>query len=99
MASVVSEGGFNSGRLYRADGQKVYYWQLDDGWLLFKDVSRMVHGWIKRDGPADVLAAPVVESWLMRKYDRYEFENWIEGKSDSKFEVPAGYDFGPILKI
>jgi hypothetical protein len=98
---IIAQGGFNSGRLYQRDGQKIYWWQLADGWLFFKDVSRMVHGYVKREGPLAVIGAPVVPGWLMHKYDHGAFENYRPGEANLEFSLraPADFDFGPALNI
>lgn len=100
-ARVIAEGGFNTGRLYTAEGQRIYWWQLEDGWLLFKDISRMTHGWIQRGGPLFDAGRNPSPNWLMTTYDRGQFETWVPEHSEFFYaaRVPDGFDFGPGLRI
>lgn len=101
----IAQGGFNSGRLYSAEGQRIFWAQREDGWLFFRDIDRMVAAWIKREGAPAVLAAPVLPGWLMRKYDfnLYDFypvpARDADGYRPEAPEAPEDFDFGPQLRI
>lgn len=96
---MIARGGFNTGRLYRAEGQRIFWAQRDDGWLYFNDRDRMVSGWIQRDGTLP-LDRPVSPGWLMAKYDAGNFDFYPErGLDERPPEAPEGFDYGPMLRI
>lgn len=100
MVKVIVQGGFNTGRLYSDDGQKIYYWQFDDGILYFRDLSRGIDGFLRVDEVQRHF--PVIPGWLMRQYDNNQHAIWpddVQRYGHRKLAVPAGYDFGPLLRI
>lgn len=100
-ADITATGGFNTGRLYTSNGQRIFWVQLDDGWLYFHDIDRMVDGWLKRD--EKMKAMPPLPSWIVRKYDRYEVERQHPDASfthlDPALQPPADFDYGEPLNI
>lgn len=95
----IAQGGFNSGRLYRAEGQRIFWAQRADGWIYFNDIDRMIAGWIKRDGSLPI-ERPVSPNWLIAKYDAGKYEFYPEGGLQERPPlVPEGFDFGPSLRI
>ena len=70
--SIIKRGGFNTGRLYRDHGQHIYFWQTDNGWLIFRDRSRMVGGFYRRDPDSGV---PKPRE-IMAEYDAGNFQHW-----------------------
>ncbi|OHC95581.1 MAG: hypothetical protein A2792_03570 [Sphingomonadales bacterium RIFCSPHIGHO2_01_FULL_65_20] len=98
-ARVIAEGGFNTGRLYTANGQQIYWWQLSDGWLLFKDHSRMVHGWIRRTEASIARGPAISPGYLMDRYDHGKFETWCPDHRDYDYRPPVDFDFGAGLRI
>jgi hypothetical protein len=78
---IVANGGFNTGRLYTALGQRISWAQRADGWLGFVDHDRMISGWIKREDPIGILSSPIEASWLMHKYDNGKY----------KIQAPEGW--------
>ena len=100
---IVASGGFNSGRLYSRLGQRIWWVQCEDGWLYFKDVDRMIDGWIKREAPPAQLAKPVLPGWLMNKYDHRVYVDYLVDdygrQYRPEFQRPADFDFGPALRI
>lgn len=102
MASIVSSGGFNTGRLYSKPGQRIWWAQRSDGWLYFFDQDRLINGWIDRRGtPSPMLAKPVLEGWLMTKYDQgaYLMPGDRETPGMTGPTPPADLDYGPPLGI
>lgn len=101
--TVTAQGGFNTGRLYTSAGQRIYWWQLSDGWLYFKDVDRMVDGYIDRTAtPESLRLRDVIPAWLMGKYDRGPERSHPGGfrcEYNPDFVVPDAFDFGPSLRI
>lgn len=102
---VMASGGFNSGRLYGREGQRIWWVQSDDGWLYFKDIDRMIDGWIKRgeDWSDVLLAAPVLPGWLMQKYDQRAYVDYVGDdygrQYRPEYQRPADFDFGPALRL
>ena len=104
---VIAQGGFNTGRLYRQDGQKIYWWLMevseDEHQIFFKDVSRMTSGYIETLVPGLFeRGGATMPPYLMRRYDRGQLECWhkdLRCEFDPEFRVPEGYDFGPKLNI
>lgn len=102
--AIVASGGFNSGRLYSRFGQRIWWVQFEDGWLYFKDIDRMIDGWINREGlPEEQLAAPVLPGWLMRKYDLRAYVDYLVGDYGRQYrpdvQRPKDFDFGPALQL
>ena len=99
-APIIATGGFNTGRLYTTHGQRIWWAQRADGWLFFRDVDRMLSGWLLRDGslPIDRPASP---AWIMRKYDGGSYECWAPPgeMTDGNPAMPDGFDFGPALRL
>ncbi len=91
----IAQGGFNTGRLYRAEGQRIFWAQRADGWVYFNDIDRMISGWLE-----PLLIGQIFPRDVMREYDagKYEFypDPMPEGRPPS---VPDGFDFGPMLRI
>jgi len=89
--TIIAHGGFNSGRLYTAEGQRIY-WTLDaDGWLFFNDRDRMIWGWIDSDFDADVLPnAPAI----MDAYDRNAYAFIRPNQQERNPSPPADFDYG-----
>lgn len=88
---IVAQGGFNTGRLYSALGQRIFWAQRADGWLGFVDHDRMINGWIKREDPIGILVEPIIPAWLMGKYDSHAYTN---GTPDGwNVEVPKNQEY------
>ena len=106
---IIATGGFNTGRQYTAEGQRIFWAQRADGWVYFKDADRMIDGWIDRDLwgaaadtiPAAVLLAhPVAPQWLMNRYDNHKYTYKPHGDTaDRNVPVPADIDYGTALRI
>ena len=106
---IIATGGFNTGRQYTAEGQRIFWAQRADGWVYFKDADRMIDGWIDRDlwgaaadtlSAADLLAHPVSPKWLMSRYDNYKYTYKPHGDTaDRNVPVPADIDYGTALRI
>lgn len=105
---VLAEGGFNTGRLYTARGQEVYWWLVefneDHHVVFFKDTSRKVHGYIETTAPGLVkdMRAGERACWIVGCYDRGWFETWAgKGRPNLEFilKAPADYDYGKELRI
>ena len=106
---IIATGGFNTGRQYTAEGQRIFWAQRADGWVYFKDADRMIDGWMTRDLwgaaadtiPAAVLLAhPVSPQWLMSRYDSHKYTFKPYGNTaDRNVPVPADIDYGTALRI
>lgn len=106
---IIATGGFNTGRTYTAEGQRIFWAQRADGWVYFKDADRMIDGWIARDlwgaaadtlSAADLLAHPVSPQWLMNRYDNHKYTYKPHGDTaDRNVPVPADIDYGTALRI
>lgn len=106
---IIATGGFNTGRQYTAEGQRIFWAQRADGWVYFKDADRMIDGWIDRDlwgaaantiSAADLLAHPVAPQWLMNRYDNHKYTYMPHGDTaDRNVPVPADIDYGTALRI
>ena len=106
---IIAAGGFNTGRLYTAAGQRIFWAQRADGWVYFKDTDRMIDGWIDRDlwgaaadtlSAADLLAHPVSPKWLMNRYDNHKYTYKPYGDTaDRNPQAPADLDYGSALRI
>lgn len=44
--SIASQGEFNTGRKYTAEGQRIVWAQFNDGAVYFRDRSRLIDGWM-----------------------------------------------------
>jgi hypothetical protein len=84
---IAAQGGFNTGRMYRAEGQRIYWAQRPDGWLFFNDIDRMISGWIDMDDGPDILE-------ILRKYDAGEYVFSFPGQNERNPSVPDDFDFG-----
>ena len=97
--TITATGGFNTGRLYTAQGQRIFWAQRNDGWLFFNDIDRMISGWVERKATPVELTAPVLPGWLMGQYDNGDFEFYAPGQTERNPSVPDDFDFGPALRI
>lgn len=93
-SDIIATGGFNTGRLYSREGQRIYWAQRADGRVYFSDRDRMIDGVIDRDYryPADHAVTP---RWIMQFYDKHQY-NYPTGKRPS---VPDDFDYGAALRI
>jgi len=90
---IIAQGGFNSGRMYRAEGQRIFWALRPDGWLFFNDIDREVFGWIDMDNMRE--GYPDLDVYeLMNKYDSGEYRGNYPGQSERNPSVPDGVDFG-----
>jgi hypothetical protein len=104
---IIATGGFNTGRLYSREGQRIYWAQRNDGWLYFNDIDRMIDGWLPRDmhgAAADTISAaelakPVSPRWLMNRYDNHKYGYSPAERDGPNPSVPADFDFGAALRI
>ena len=90
VAPIIKQGGFNTGRLYGTQGQRVYWWANDDGEVTFYDLDRMIVGLLHKPELPEL----VKPKWVMQEYDagRYHMAcqpGW----------VPADFDFGDALRL
>lgn len=97
--TTTTTGGFNTGRLYTASGQRIWWMQRPDGWLFFSDIDRMVSGWIERDRTLVDAGRPFSPGWLMSQYDAGRFEFYRPGQSERNPTPPADFDYGASLRI
>jgi hypothetical protein len=108
---IIATGGFNTGRKYTAEGQRIFWAQRADGWVYFKDADRMIDGWvyfndadrmlsawIKRDGTLPA-SHPISPERLMKRYDAGAYEYKPEGGHPARIEIPADFDYGTALRI
>lgn len=101
----IAQGGFNTGRLYRPEGQRIFWAQRADGWLYFNDIDRMIAAWIKCEADGDKLQKRrdligVNAKWLMAQYDAGRYEFYPDPRPDERPpSVPEGFDFGAPLRI
>ena len=96
---IIATGGFNTGRTYTAEGQRIFWAQRADGWVYFNDADRMISGWTHRDVTPVELGAPVLAGWLMRRYDLNNYSYKPEGGHPERIEIPANFDYGTALCI
>ena len=96
---IIATGGFNTGRLYTSEGQRIYWAQRADGWLFFNDIDRMVSGWMERKGPLVAAGRPPVPTWLLIQYDAGKYDFYAPGQTERNPSVPDDFDFGPALRI
>jgi hypothetical protein len=85
-------GGFNTGRMYSAHGQRIFWSRRPDGWTFINDIDRMIYGWSHIDAeptPRTILAA----------YDAGNLDFCLPGQTFRNPSVPEGFDFGPALRI
>jgi len=97
--TVVATGGFNTGRLYTANGQRIWWSQRGDGWLYFVDRDRMVSGWIDRNPALVVVGRPVRPDWVMLRYDGGQYRFYAPGQTEPNPTPPADFDYGAPLNI
>lgn len=90
-ARIIAQGGFNTGRMYRPEGQEVYWWLMEGGKIVFCDRSRMIVGEIDVDG---FEAGDVTSRVVMREYDANNYSMACQPE-----RIPADFDFGPKLRI
>jgi hypothetical protein len=93
-------GGFNTGRLYGHEGQRIFWGARADGWVYFKDCDRLIYGWMHRETPGDH-AAPVLPAWLLGRYDRCDYLLAPGSEADAALpaRIPDCFDFGPALRL
>lgn len=96
---IIATGGFNTGRLYSANGQRIFWAQRADGWMFFNDIDRMVSGWVKREGALWQAGRGPTPTWLLGKYDAGDFEFYAPNQTERNPSVPADFDFGAALRI
>jgi hypothetical protein len=96
---IIATGGFNTGRLYGRDGQRIFWAQRADGWLFFNDIDRKVSGWVKRDGALWQAGRAPVPTWLLGKYDAGDYDFYAPGQTERNPTAPADFDFGAALRI
>ena len=105
---IIATGGFNTGRLYSANGQRIFWAQRADGWVYFRDLDRMIDGWLHRSDPVpgggtglggNANCSPGFARWLMRGYDGHEYRFSAPGQTERNPSVPADFDFGTALRI
>lgn len=95
----IAQGGFNTGRLYAANGQEVYWWLMPSNKVVFYDRSRMIIGELEiSDIDAKIFANFGLNSnragYLMRLYDAGRYKMACQPA-----RIPEGFDFGPMLRI
>ena len=103
---TIATGGFNTGRLYTAAGQRIWWAQRADGWVYFKDIDRMIDGWLHRSDPVPgggtglrTGGSPGFARWLMRGYDNHEHRFSHPGQTERNPSAPADFDLGAALRI
>jgi hypothetical protein len=96
---IIATGGFNTGRLYRAEGQRIFWAQRADGWLFFNDIDRMISGWVKREGALWESGRPPVPAWVLAQYDAGNYEFYAPNQNERNPSVPDDFDFGAKLNI
>ena len=96
---IITTGGFNTGRKYTAEGQRIFWAQRADGWIYFNDADRMISGWI--DGRYD--GGNITPRWLMRRYDACDYNYFAptlrNGERAPNPKAPADIDYGSDLRI
>ena len=96
---IIATGGFNTGRLYTREGQRIFWAQRADGWLFFNDIDRMISGWMERAQSYVDAGRPVIPTWLLRKYDGGDYRLYAPNQTERDPSVPADFDFGAALRI
>jgi len=74
--------GFNTGRLYQADGQRISYVCNAEGVIRFKDHSRMIDGVCRQPVRMDIWnrMSPITRAAaVMSRYDHCEYDYDREG--------------------
>jgi len=69
-ATATKVWGFNTGRLYQADGQRISVAEMSDGRVLFADHSRGIFGALKHWRGA---FGPLTARDVMVRYDHNEY--------------------------
>lgn len=87
---IIKQGGFNTGRLYSTNGQRIYWWADDDGVVAFYDLDRMICGMLH----SPELPELVKPAWVLREYDTGRYS-----MACPPGKVPADFDFGPALRL
>ncbi len=74
--------GFNTGRLYQADGQRISVGVTSDGDVLFRDHSRGIDGKLhwQHDIDGDPTAATVMLYYDKNLYSYDPRANWLDAK-------------------
>lgn len=88
--TIIKQGGFNTGRQYSRDGQQVYWWQDEAGFVTFYDRSRCIIGVIQ---PCPYRITNMAE-WIMQEYDAGNYSMACQPE-----RVPEDFDFGPSLRL
>jgi hypothetical protein len=81
----MTHGAFNTGRLYGPKGQRIWYFQREDGWLFFKDCDRLISGWIDNSGPEPQEPTPMM---IMVHYDTHAYYQPSERGAPDWMETP-----------
>lgn len=101
--NITAQGGFNTGRRYTRNGQRIYWTQFADGWVYFDDRDRMVDGWIKRDLGLMSLRATPSARWIVSCYDAGEYQpncpDDIGRTYRPDLQAPADFEYGAALNI
>ena len=96
---IIATGGFNTGRLYSAKGQRIFWAEHSDGWVYIYDLDRMIDGWAQHTGRFFWDGEALNPAWVMRQYDGGKLEYSHPNYSTPRPSVPADFDFGPALRI
>ena len=96
---IIATGGFNTGRLYSAAGQRIFWAQLADGWVYVNDTDRMIDGWVRHTGHMHTDGVAMTPAWIMRQYDSNKLEYFHPDHSLPRPRVPAGFDYGASIRI
>ena len=88
---IVATGAFNTGRLYTAEGQRIFWAQRSDGWLYFNDADRMISGWIE--------GASTTPRSIMAHYDASNYQYTPHSGFAERVRIPADTDYGAALRI
>ena len=100
--TIICEGAFNTVRLYTTDGQRIYWWQFEDGSVYFRDVSRMVDGYTGPIGTSLANIGPLRAAVIiMPRYDRGEHQRWRDDGDEphKQLGVPTDVAWTPALDI
>ena len=96
---IIATGGFNTGRKYTAEGQRIFWAQLADGWVYINDADRMISGWARHTGQFFNDGAALTPAWIMRQYDTNQLEYFHPNHNLPRPKVPADIDYGTALRI
>ncbi len=96
---IIATGGFNTGRLYSREGQRIFWAQHGDGWVYIYDLDRMIDGWARHTGRFFWDGEAINPAWVMRQYDKGDLEYFHPNRNTPRPSVPADFDFGAPLRI